>query len=77
MSLTIQLDDETAAILRELAASQNRTQNEVVRDALSASAQLGRCRLPKGVGKYHSGQADGSATARQILRDAVKEGQWP
>jgi len=33
--------------------------------------------LPQGMGKYHSGQGDVSEKARDILRQAVKEGQWP
>jgi hypothetical protein len=29
------------------------------------------------MGNYHSGQANGSEKARELLRDAAKEGQWP
>ena len=38
---------------------------------------LGLCPLPKGMGQYHSGHANVSAKARGLLREAVKEGQWP
>lgn len=77
MSVTIQLDDETAAVLRRLASCQQRTEGEIVRDALSAYAQRAPHALPPGAGQYHSGQTDVSSKAREILREAVREGQWP
>ena len=77
MSMTIELDDETAAVLQRLASAQRRTESDVVRDAVSAYAQQVPRALLKGVGSYHSGQTDVSAKARQILREAAKEGQWP
>ena len=76
MSLTIQLDEATTEVVQELAAEQRRSTDEVVRDALSAYAHSAKRALPKGVGKYHSGQSDVATQARQILRDAVEEGQW-
>jgi predicted transcriptional regulator len=75
-SITIQLDDEVAATLRRLAASQDRSETEIVREALAAYAQTVRP-LPKGIGKYHSGRKDTSDKADDILCDAVKEGTWP
>jgi hypothetical protein len=77
MPVTIELDEETAAVLQRLASSQNRPELEVVRDALSVYAQQVPRALPKGVGKYHSGQNDVASKAREVLRDAAKEGQWP
>lgn len=77
MSLTIQLDEATAEVVQELAAEQCRSTDEVVRDALSAYVYSAKRTLPKGIGKYRSGQTDVSTQARQILRDAVREGQWP
>ena len=38
---------------------------------------MGKRRLPLGAGKYRSGRNDTSLKAEEILRDAVKEGQWP
>jgi hypothetical protein len=77
VSITIQLDDETAKILQQLATAQHRTESEIVRAALAAYAGTGKRVLPKGIGKYRSGQTDVSARARQILREAVQEAQWP
>lgn len=77
MSLTIQLDPDTAEVVQELAAEQQRSADEIVRDAISAYLRSARRVLPKGIGKYHSGLSDVSAQARQILRDATRNGQWP
>jgi len=77
MALTIELDVATADALRELAVEQQRSTDDVVRDALSAYVRSARRVLPKGVGKYHSGQSDVSEQARDILRDATRNGQWP
>ena len=54
MSLTIQLDDATAEVVQELAATQHRSADEVVREALSAYVQTGLRVLPKTVGKDDS-----------------------
>ena len=75
-AITDQLNDDLAEVVRRLAASQNRSETEVVRDALAAYVQTARP-LPKGVGKYHSGQTQVSEQARDLLREAVKEGSWP
>jgi plasmid stability protein len=75
-SITIQLDDEVAATLRRLAASQDRSETEIVREALAAYAQTVRP-LPKGIGKYHSGRKDTSDKADDILCDAVSDSQYP
>lgn len=77
MSMTIELDDETAAVLQRLASAQRRPESDVVRDAVSAYAQQVPRVLLKGVGAHRSGRTDVSAKARQILREAAKEGQWP
>lgn len=77
MSLTIELDAATAAVVQELAAEQHRSANEIVREALSVYAHSGTRTLPKGIGQYRSGQSDVSMQARRILRDAAKEGRWP
>jgi predicted transcriptional regulator len=77
MSLTIQLDEETAGAVQELADAQCRSTEEVVRDALSVYVQSVKGALPKGAGKYHSGRTDVSVQARQILREAARDGRWP
>ena len=77
MSLTIQLDAATAEAVQEVAAEQHRSADEVVRDAVLEYARSTKRELPKGTGKYRSGRSDVSQRAREILRDATKEGRWP
>jgi predicted transcriptional regulator len=77
MSLTIELDEQTAAVVQELAANEQRTASEVIHDALAAYAAAGKRPLPKGAGRYRSGRTDTSAKVDEILADAVKEGRWP
>jgi len=76
VTLSLQLDDQLAGLVRQLAAERNRSESEIMSEALAAYAQTKRP-LPKGVGKYHSGQTDTSAKASQILSDAVRAGKWP
>jgi hypothetical protein len=75
-AITVQLEDDLAEVLRRLAAAQNRSETDIVREAVAGYVQTARP-LPIGMGKYHSGQANGSEQARDLLREAVKEGQWP
>ena len=75
-AITLQLDDDMAEVLRRLAAAQKRSETDIVREALAAYVQTARP-MPKGMGQYHSGQGDVSEKARDLLRQAVKDGQWP
>jgi predicted transcriptional regulator len=75
VSLTVQLDDHVAEAVSKLAAAQNRSESEVVQEAVAVYAGMSRP-VPQGMGKYHSGRADVSENAEDILRDAAKEGQW-
>ncbi len=77
MSLTIQLEPAIAEAVQEIADEQRRTAEEVVCDVLGEYFRTKKPKLPPGVGKYRSGRSDVSTQARQILRDATKEGQWP
>lgn len=77
MSLNIEVDEETAAAVQQLAANENRSTSAVIRDALAAYASLGQRPPPTGMGKYHSGRGDTSVNAREILRQAVEDGEWP
>ena len=76
VTLAIQLDDRLAEVVRTLAAAQERSESEIVSEALEIYAESKRP-VPQGVGKYHSGKTDTSKNARSILRDAVRGGQWP
>lgn len=75
-AITVQIDDNMAEELRRLAATQKRSESEIVREALAVYVQATRP-LPQGMGKYHSGQCDVSEQARTLLREAVKDGLWP
>jgi len=77
MSLTVELDEQTAAVVQKLAASEQRSASEVIHDALAVCAGSRQRALPEGAGKYRSGRTDTSAKVDEILTDAVKEGLWP
>jgi hypothetical protein len=76
VSLTVQLDDHMAEVVSSLASAQNRSESEVVQEAVALYAQMTRP-MPQGVGKYRSGRSDVAENAEVILRDAAREGQWP
>ena len=76
VSLTIEIEQHLADLVRQLAAAQKRSESEIVQEAVEAYAQIKRP-MPKGIGKYHSGRADTSERAREILREAAREKRWP
>ena len=73
-AITVQLNDNIAEELRRLALAQERSETDIVCEALAAYVQTARP-LPKGMGKYHSGQLNVSEQARDLLRQAVKDKQ--
>lgn len=75
-AITIHVNDEIAAELRRLAAAQERSETAIVCDALTEYVQRVRP-LTKGMGKYRSGKSNVSEQARDLLRQAVKDKQWP
>lgn len=77
MSVSVELDEQTAAVAQELAANEQRSASDVIHDALAMYASLGKRPMPTGMGKYRSGRSGTSANAREILRQAVKDGEWP
>jgi hypothetical protein len=74
--ITVHLNDDIAEELRRLAAAQERSEMDIICEALAAYVQTARP-LPKGMGKYHSGQGNVSEQARDLIRQAVKDKQWP
>ena len=76
LSLTVELDEQVAAAIRNMAAAQRRSEREIVQEAVAAYAH-GTRPMPRGMGKYRSGQADISERAKDILHDAAKERRWP
>ena len=77
MPLSVELDDQTASLVQELATTQQRSPVQVIQAALAAYAGIREWPLPKGAGKYHSGHADTSTNVDAILANAVKDGLWP
>ncbi len=73
---TVYLDADVALSLRRMAESEGRSQAELIRDALEKFTRRQKRPLPRGLGKYASGQSDVSERAREILRDAAKKGRW-
>ena len=74
-TITLELKDNIAEDLRRLAAAQERSETEVVCDALAAYVRARP--VIKGIGKYRSGQGNVSEQARDVLRQAAKDGLWP
>jgi hypothetical protein len=72
----VYLDQEVALALRQLSAVQGRSQAELIRDALTAYTQATVRPMPKGLGKYRSGEPDVAQRAKQILADAAKKRRW-
>ncbi|MBI3824162.1 MAG: hypothetical protein HY289_15955 [Planctomycetes bacterium] len=64
-AITVNVNDEIAQELRRLAAAQARTEADIVGEALAAYVQTARP-VPKGMGKYHSGQSNISEQAHHF-----------
>ena len=77
MPFTVELDERTATVLQELAANEKRTASDVIRDAVAGYPGKRKRPLPRGAGKYRSGQPDIAQHAREILRQEAQEGKWP
>lgn len=72
---TVYLDEDMVVALRQLADTENRSQAEIIRDALNAylqQAQAKRRPLPPGTGAYRSGRRDISEQAEALLRQAAR-----
>jgi predicted transcriptional regulator len=73
---TIYLDSDTMLALRQMAETQGRSQSELIRDALQSYTSAPNRPLPRGLGKYHSGEIHGAERAKDFLRSASKKGRW-
>jgi hypothetical protein len=76
LKTTVYLDEPVAMALRQLSVVQGRSQAEIIRDALEAYTKGTVRPLPKGMGKYRSGEPDVAQRAKQILADAAKKRRW-
>ncbi len=74
---TIYLDEDVALAIRQLAAREQRSQAEVIREALRRYVkQAGKRRKPlkpPGIGAYRSGRHDVSQRAEEFLRKAARK----
>lgn len=75
--IQLELDERTVETLRQMAAAENRSESELVRDVLDEFVQSARRRLPIGAGKYRSGSKETSERTDEILKSAVEQGEWP
>jgi len=75
-SLVVEISGAAADKLRLLADVENRSESEIIGDALAAYVSAKR-KLPTGTGKYHSGRSDIAQNAEDLLRQAVEDGKWP
>lgn len=73
---TVYLDIDVVLKLRRMAESNGRSQAELIRDALETYTRRRKRPLPRGLGKYASGETDVSGRTKEILRDAAKRGKW-
>jgi predicted transcriptional regulator len=74
---TVYLDSDTVLALRQMAETQGRSQAELIRDALQAYTNGAKRPLPRGIGKYDSGETQGAERAKDFLRSAAQKGKWP
>jgi len=74
---TVYLDNDLALAIRQLASSEGKPQAEIIREALTRYTQQAERPKPKRIGAFHSGRADVSERSKELIRAAVKEGQWP
>jgi metal-responsive CopG/Arc/MetJ family transcriptional regulator len=74
---TVYLEDEIAVAIRNFAESQNRSQAEIIREALEKyvrEAERVSKRPPiSGVGAYRSGRSDISERAEDILSEQARK----
>ena len=73
---TVYLDEETALAIRQLADTEQRSQAEIIREALRIYLEQAECHtsrpLPKGIGAYRSGRHDVAEQAEELLRNAAQ-----
>ena len=74
---TVYIEEETAVAIRHLAESQDRSQAEIIREALTKYVRDAERRSARpsisGIGAYRSGHSDISERAEEILRESVRK----
>jgi hypothetical protein len=74
---TVYLDQEAALALKQLAKAQDRSQAELIREAIDLYTREASRPKPKGIGRFRSGHSDISERAEELLEEALREGKWP
>jgi len=75
-AVQIEIDDGVARELANLAVVQHRSEAAIIGEALTAYLRENRP-APRGMGAYRSGDGTVSERAREILKQAVQDRQWP
>jgi metal-responsive CopG/Arc/MetJ family transcriptional regulator len=74
---TVYLEEDIAMAIRHVAESQNRSQAEIIREALAKYIKEveRKTRRPRisGVGAYRSGRSDVSERAEEILKELARK----
>ena len=73
---TVYLDAAVALKLKRMADSQGRSQAELIRESLARLTGAQRPPLPKGLGKFASGNSGNAANYRARLRADMQAGKW-
>ena len=73
---TVYLDEAVALKLKRMAQAQQRTQAELIRESLSQLTESNAPNLPKGLGKFNSGERNNSETYRSRLGSAIRTEKW-
>jgi predicted transcriptional regulator len=71
-AIQVELSDDIARELSDLAVAQKRSETEIVREALAAYVRTARP-MPKGMGQYRSGTADTSERTSDIIRRKITD----
>jgi hypothetical protein len=77
VQLTVEIDEATAQAVRKMAEQSNKSDAEVVCDAVQSYVKSQRRKLPIGAGQFHSGDGTIASRTREIIRKAVEDGEWP
>jgi Ribbon-helix-helix protein, copG family len=64
---TLDLNEETVHVLKQLASQEGKSQGEVIHEALLTYQTKTQRPMPKGIGKYDSGRSDISERAEEFL----------
>jgi hypothetical protein len=73
---TVYLNADTVLALRRMSKAQGRSQADLIRNALEAYTCDAERPLPRGMGRYDSGETNGAEGARDFLRSAAKKNRW-